>query len=292
MGTGNIIHETAVIPANITLGNYNVIGKNVQIKYLGDEQPLINIGDNNIINDNTRILVGGEGVIIGDWNVFHNDMLLIGGQKIEIGHNCWFGQNTILDGSGGLHIHNGVRIGMYSQIWTHVASGELIEGCLLYGNRPTIIEDDVWLVGSCIVSSGITLGKKSIFLINSVVTKSAEPGKVYVGSPAQVKENLNFWKKVTIEEKLEMILGWANDYCTKNTDNTIDAKTSEGYFIIKNDKTGESILITINTQNLSHDLKNTTVFNLEDKTFNKNNTALERGFYKYIYNHKARFIPV
>ena len=53
-------------------------------------------------------------------------MLILAEEEMKIGHNCWFGQHTVLDATGGLEIHNGVRVGMFSQIWTHVASGEQI----------------------------------------------------------------------------------------------------------------------------------------------------------------------
>ena len=190
----NQIHPSAKIGENVVIGKYNFIGPNAVIEGFKESAGQAILGDCNIINEGTRILAGHEGISIGDWNVFHNQMLVMGEGKMEIGHNCWFGQNTILDSSGGLKIGNGVRIGMYSQIWTHVASGELIEGCTLFGKRETIINDDVWLVGSCVVSSGVNLGRKSIFLIGSNVTKNTEEEKVYAGNPAKLMEKLNFYK--------------------------------------------------------------------------------------------------
>lgn len=82
----------------------------------------------------------------------------------------------------GLIIGNGAEIGMYSQVWTHVASGEQIEGCTLYSKRETIIEDDVWLVGSCIVGSEVLswIGE-GVALINSVLTKDTLPDRAYAG---------------------------------------------------------------------------------------------------------------
>lgn len=188
----NQIDSSAKIHPNVVLGEYNRIGKNVVIEILGNNSNAIAIiGDNNIINDNTRIFIHGE-FIVGDWNVFHNDMLIMPEDSMRIGHNCWFGQNTILDGAGGLEIGNGVRVGMYSQIWTHVASGEQIEGCILYAKRKTIINDDVWLVGSCVVGSGIVLGKRSTALINSVITKDTLPDRAYSGSQPKLWSMSNF----------------------------------------------------------------------------------------------------
>ena len=212
----NQIDISAKIHSNVKLGEYNKIGKNVVIDILSSKENFeVTIGDNNIINDNTRILVTGE-FHLGDWNVLHNDMLVMAEKYVNIGHNCWFGQNTILDGTGGLTIGNGVRVGMYSQIWTHVASGEQIEGCTLFAQRETIIEDDVWLVGSCVVGSGIKLSRRSIALINSVLTKDTLPDRAYAGSPAKLIENAQFYVPKTLDEKFIMLKNWLEEFVIDN----------------------------------------------------------------------------
>lgn len=278
----NQIDSSAKIHPNVVMGEYNRIGKNVVIEILGDKNASVNIGDNNIINDNTRIFVHGK-LEIGDWNVFHNDMLMMAETEMKIGHNCWFGQNTILDAAGGLEMGNGVRVGMYSQIWTHVASGEQIEGCTLYSKRKTTIEDDVWLVGSCVVGSGLHLGKRSIALINSVLTKDTEPNRVYAGSPAKLIEKANFYNEVTLQDKLNMLNVWLDEYVTSNP--SISMTKSEDETVLT--ENADKMVFTIKSEKT--DAKGT--FFLVDKTFNKSNSELERKVYKFLYNNKARFIP-
>lgn len=283
----NTIDPTAIIDPRVIFGSYNKIGKNVEIKFLTPEaNATVVFGDNNVINDHTRILISDGNVIIGDWNVFHNDMLIMGGNGLSIGHNGWFGQNTILDGSGELQLGNGVRIGMYSQVWTHVASGELIEGCTLHGLRKTIIEDDVWLVGSCIVSSGITIGRRTTALINSNITKSTNPNSVYAGSPAMEKPGLSFYKSIELPEKLTLMLGWVHEFAAKAEVEVI----SEERRIIVRDNQGDSLLISYELDPNLVDAR-TTYFDLNLKKYTKRLSALERSFYKFIYNNKARFIP-
>jgi len=285
----NSIHSTSFIDPAIQLGDFNQIGKNVQIKYIDENnKPVVTIGDNNIINDNTRILIGTSPLSIGDWNVFHNDMLVMAGKGLTIGDNCWFGQNTILDGTGGLSIANGVRVGMYSQIWSHVASGELIEGCMLFGDSKVTIEDDVWLVGSCIVSSGVHLRKKSVFLINSVITKDSEPEKLYSGTPATVNNKIEVWRKVTPVDKLKMLLEWGELFC-HNKEYEIDNQIESGYFTIKSVKDREVLIFFIDERFTTPTEFTVSLFNVVDKTLKKKNTLLERTFYKFMYNHKARF---
>jgi len=285
----NIIDNSAKLHPNIILGKYNRIGKNVVIDIIGNNSdPLVNIGDNNIINDNTRILVHGE-LTIGDWNVFHNDMLIMAEDKIVIGHNCWFGQNTILDGAGGLEIGNGVRIGMYSQIWTHIASGEQIEGCTFFSKRKTIIEDNVWLVGSCVVGSGLTLGERSTILINSVVTKDTIPDKAYSGSPARLMENLKVYQPKSVEEKFSMLRGWLEEFVSLNQDQ-FNIEITENDLKIHNVKQNELVVFTKSNDKES-DISRS-IFYLVDKTFNKTNSLTERTIYKILYANKARFLPL
>lgn len=284
----NIIDPTAVIDPRVTFGSYNKIGKNVEIKFLNpNSKATVVFGDNNIINDRVRILISEGNLSIGDWNVFHNDMLVMGGAGLTVGHNGWFGQNTILDGSGELVLGNGVRIGMYSQVWTHVASGELIEGCTLHGFRKTIIEDDVWLVGSCIVSSGITIAQRTVALIGSNLTKDTKAHTVYAGSPALEKPNLNFYKPVTIDDKFIMMENWAKEFCAMHNYRII---TSVQKIEIIDEKSLETLIISLNLDPKGFNQK-TTYYDLLLKKYTKRLTALESAFYRYLFNNKARFIP-
>jgi acetyltransferase-like isoleucine patch superfamily enzyme len=290
-GTGNDIDATAQIAGDVTIGSFNHIGRNVTIaSFKGSRPGPIVIGDCNQIHDNTRILVGPDGLSMGDWNVLHNSMLVMGDRRLEIGHNCWFGQNTILDSTAGLYIGNGVRVGMYSQLWTHAASGELIEGCTLFASKPTHIEDDVWLVGSCIVGSGIRLGTKSICLVGSVVTKNTEARRVYSGVPAGVMERLNFWKEVTLPEKLQMVYGWAREFCKAN--GKFECALDEDKEMVRlSDRQRDEVLVFCVSDDVDVSDKSTSYFSLRSKTYTKRLTTLERAFYSYLYNHKARFIP-
>lgn len=284
----NLIDSSAKIHPKVVLGSYNKIGKNVVIEILGNNPNVYAIiGDNNIINDNTRIFIHGE-FIVGDWNIFHNDMLIMPENSIKIGHNCWFGQNTILDGAGGLEIGNGVRVGMYSQIWTHVASGEQIEGCILFAKRKTIINDDVWLVGSCVVGSGIVLGKRSTALINSVITKDTLPDKAYSGSPAKIMEKVNFYLPKTIDEKFSMLKIWIEEFVMINK-NVFKLESNENELTLFNLEENQTVIFTKSITK-SNGISQS-VFYLFDKTFNKTNTVSERMVYKFLYNNKARFIP-
>lgn len=286
IGIGNIIAPDVELPENIEIGNYNVISKGVRFE---QTSPLakICIGDCNILNEGVKLVIGQDNLTIGDWNVFHNQLLIIALGEIEIGHNCWFGQNTILDGSGGLTIGNGVRVGMYSQIWSHVGSGERLEGCLLYGFNPTVIENDVWLVGSCIVASGAYLREKTICLTSSFIQGTTEPKSTYSGNPAKKQDKIRLWINPSINEKFAMMTTWCSEFCTVNFD--LEIEVLENSLVL----TDKKDVVIIGKCDLQKTLSgNETYFNLSTKTYTKKLTELERKFYKYLYNNKARFIPI
>jgi len=292
-GIGNEIDVSAQISDDVVIGNYNYIGKNVVIgAFKGTQGGKIVIGDCNQIHEDTRIVMGAEGLSVGDWNVFHNNMLVMGGQRMEIGHNCWFGQNTILDSAGGLFIGNGVRVGMYSQIWTHVASGELIEGCTLYAQRSTSIEDDVWLVGSCIVGSGLNLGRRAVCMIGSLITKDLEPNKVYRGSPASEVEGLHFYRSVTDEEKMRMMIGWVDQFVEQSGTGVSSEYLPHLNTLRVKDVASDELLVIGFEDGKSDSGTLTTYFDLKGKTYSKRLTTLERQFYRFIFDHKARFLPI
>jgi len=288
----NIIDASAEIDPRVRLGHFNKIGRNVQIRIVGaDSTVSVEIGDNNIINDSTRLLVGSGNVLIGDWNVFHNDVLLIGGKKLLIGHNCWFGQNTVLDGSGELTLGNGVRVGMYSQIWSHVASGELIEGCTLFAFRPTVIEDDVWLVGSCTVSSGVRIAKRTIALSQSNITKDTSPNTVYAGCPAVQKEKFCFYRDIAIHEKARMILEWVEEFARRDARYRVEVEGDGSRIKLLDSEENSTLVFGANGEGVPLESAET-FFDLERKTYTKRNTELERNFYRSIYGNRARFLPV
>jgi hypothetical protein len=80
---------------------------------------------------------------------------LTGISLVRLDTTYGLGQNCILNSTERLTIGNGVGIGTYSCVWTHGFHGELLEGCKILKLAPTVIEDDVLIVGSYnIVSPG------------------------------------------------------------------------------------------------------------------------------------------
>lgn len=276
-------------PGTVAIGKRTVIAPDVQ--FIFHKPSKIAIGDYCVIGSGTKFVCNGGAVNIGDWTSIHDRSLVLSTVGVGIGEHCWFGQHCILDGSGGLTIGRGVRVGMYSQIWSHVAAGEQIEGCTLFGERPVTIEDDVWLVGSCIVASGVTLGKRLVALIASNITKSWPENTVLAGSPAMPKSNLSFYRPITQQEKWEKLSTWLDEIAKAN--DLQMQKTQFGIVLSSSKWQGvEHIGFAVDesaADQLAKAFPDSSVCNLENKTYSKKLSNIEALVLKNLAGNKARF---
>lgn len=274
----------------VEVGARTEIGAGAQVVF---RQPgRVVLGDYCNIGAGVKVVVSGGDVFIGDWTTLHDNCLVLCGHGVNIGPHCWFGQNCVIDGSGGITIGRGVRVGMYSQLWSHVAAGEQIEGCTLFGERPVVLEDDVWLVGSCIVASGVTLGRRTVALIGSNITKSWPAGSVLAGTPAASKPGLSFYKEITLEEKWSLLQGWLLAACA-DMGLVMEAGAPHGLWVrdAAGGLNGELAFVRDAQQaaSLRTLRSDVTVCCVEDKSYNKRLSAVEQRVLKFLAGNKARF---
>jgi len=274
----------------LRIGRRVSLGTDIQVIF--QEPAELTIGDYCSIAPGVKLICAGGDIRIGDWTTLHDGCLVMSGAGVEIGQHGWFGQYTVLDGTGGLVIGNGVRVGMYSQIWSHVAAGEQIEGCTLFGMRPVCIEDDVWLVGSCIVASGVTLGRRTVALIGSNITRSWPANSVIAGSPAAAKANLSFYRSIAPQEQWDMLLGWLKALAGKLVLRCLD-DTDRIVIEWADDRNDEAVIFVRDAGSLDNALKEfpgATVCCLATKRYVKRLTELEQRVLKALSGNKARFI--
>lgn len=274
----------------VNIGRHSTVGEGAQVVFAKPGR--VTIGDYCTVGPGVKIVCAGGDVTIGDWTTLHDNCLVLSGQGAHIGEHCWFGQNCVIDGTGGLTIGSGVRVGMYSQIWSHVAAGEQIEGCTLYGERQVVIENDVWLVGSCIVASGVTIGKRTVALIASNITKSWPANSVIAGSPAAAKPNLNFYREVTLDEKWALLADWLDQLPPELGLSAQPA--GPGDVRITALETQAEQVAFVKSAASANELRaaypQLTVCCVEDKSYNKQFTSVERKVLKFLAGNKARFI--
>lgn len=281
-------HLNVTGAGKVTIGKMSIISADAKIIF--SKPGSIIVGDYCSIGPGVKIVCSGGDVKIGDWTTLHDNCLVLSGKHVTIDQHCWFGQNCIIDGTGGLRIGRGVRVGMYSQIWSHVAAGEQIEGCTLYGEREVVLEDNVWLVGSCIVASGVTVGNRTVALIGSNITKSIPANSTIAGTPATSKPNLSFYKEITLDEKWELLIGWLR--AAAEPLNFSSHFIGSEFLEVKSSQ-DEGTLVFVrskdNAVTARRDQPNSTVCCVEDKSYNKKFSLLEGRVLKFLSGNKARF---
>lgn len=123
--------------------------------------------------------------------------VLLDRSNIKIGDDVWIWHHSVIDGSCGVVIGEGVQIGVWVGIFTHSSHISI----RLYGKkyirtprekRVGYIRESVEIgdysfvgAGACILP-GVRLGKGCIVSAGSVVTKSAPDYSVLAGNPAKI----------------------------------------------------------------------------------------------------------
>lgn len=162
---------------DVKIGQHVRFGQNVTFN-----SKRVRIGDGVIIHDN--VTVDADVFEVGDYGTIYDMCRFPGPGELRIGHNFWLGTGAIVDSKGGTRIGNNVGVGAYSQLWTHMVYGDVMYGCRFHSARPLTIEDDVWLVGHCLVSP-VSIGARSLAMLGSLITRDMDADRSYAGVPAQ-----------------------------------------------------------------------------------------------------------
>jgi acetyltransferase-like isoleucine patch superfamily enzyme len=263
---------------DLRIGHESVIEDNVIIK-----AEKLFVGDNSVIGHDSKILI--PELRIGDYTKINNHTLINGYKPCFIGHNCYFGQNDVLNATETLTFGNNVGGGIYSSFWTHGTYGTLSEGCTIAKIAPTIIEDDVWVMGAYTsIFPNVTLGKGSIILPGSVVTTSVPAYRCYAGNPAvDVTDKIHPYRKLTLQERFSMIKDFLRGFEGKiRFVHTLEDKD------ILNDE--ESVFFTCENH-VSKEYEKVSIFNVATRSYTKKLTSLEIGVIHHLLWEKAKFIP-
>jgi acetyltransferase-like isoleucine patch superfamily enzyme len=277
---------------NIHIGFDTKIEYETTIKGLGTLMESLWLGDNCFLGFRNQILV--PTFTMKDYSQLHNSGLNTGYKPLEIGYNCWIGQNTILNSTDNLTIMNNVRIGTQSQLWTHVASGELLEGCTLYGNNALLLKDNVWLVGGAVISPGLVLEENSIIMTGSVLTRSTEKKHTYAGVPAiDITNKLSFWKEMTIDNKIEKLKIFVDEFLSQYP----QYKESINFVTEINEANNSNMqkeglmfsAMPVDFKSINTNSKS--IFDVTSKVYLKQRTKIEIDWIKFTVGFRARFIP-
>jgi acetyltransferase-like isoleucine patch superfamily enzyme len=177
----------------------------------------LELGDHTSIGPGVRAWGGGE-LVVGDYAKIHNNTSICAKRHVRLGHCAWIGENTHLDGTGGLTAGDFLGVGIGSGLYSHVRQGDVLEGCNFERDQELVIGHDVCFIGTAHVSP-VTCGDKSMALLGAVITRDMLPNHLYAGNPAEditaKRPLLKPYSAITPERKREMLAGWLDEYFTR-----------------------------------------------------------------------------
>ncbi len=254
---------------SIQLGVNVEIGEGTKISAIGGPSDRVEIGDNVMIGKDVLILT--PSFVLGDYGTIHKNSRVSGYQPCHIGHNFWMDQNCILNCTDSMTIGNNVGVGAYSQLWTHIKFGDVLEGCRFNSTKAMVVEDDVWFVGHCIVSP-IHAHKRSMAMVGSVITKDMAENHIYGGCPAaDLSEKIGGqFVPRTIDQKMERMNALLDEF-------------------LQTQPLGKGLLRPV--AHLEGPLDPAvTYFDLSDRSYTKRRSIVEIEFMKFLLP-LAKFIP-
>lgn len=277
----------------IHLGDGAEIGGGTSVRAIRGRTELLSMGDQALLDKNCTIMV--PRFECGDYTRIFQNALISGYQPVTLGHNCWVGQGAILNSAETLTIGNNVRMGG-SQIWTHVASGEVLEGSRFHGEAPVVVEDDVWLMGfGHLISPGVTLARGTVVMAGSVVSKSTEAYHTYSGIPARdVTDKLPAWDRPTAEEKWEMLTGFVREFAEAQPQAADRVTLAANATALRSAlmPEGSHLIFARQVEDWGAVARSRhSVFDLATKTYWKQRTPLEVAWNHFALAFRARFLP-
>lgn len=108
---------------------------------------------------------------------------------LEIGDNCWIGENVWIDNLDKVKIGNNVCISQGALLLT--GNHDYKVSNMPYRNGEIVIEDGAWVGGRAVVCSGVTVQKNALLTVGSVATRDLEANGIYQGNPAiKIRERI------------------------------------------------------------------------------------------------------
>lgn len=150
----------------------------------------------NASNNPSNIIIGNNTHIKAELLVFPY------GGKINIGDNCYIGEDSRLWSGDSILIGNNVLISHNVNIMdnnaheiNHLERAQGFMNLIKYGHpkekgsiktAPIVIEDFAWINFNVTILRGVTIGKGAIIATGSLVTKNIPPFVLAGGSPAKI----------------------------------------------------------------------------------------------------------
>ena len=137
----------------------------------------LDIGEGSLLEPSVWLTCPGEARIrIGSGTFLNIGVMVAAHELVEIGDNCMFA--------------NGCFITDASHRFDDPEKPVPWQGFTTKG--PTRIGDNVWCGANVVVTSGVTIGERSVIGANSVVTRDIPPHSIAAGAPAKVLKQVEY----------------------------------------------------------------------------------------------------
>jgi len=184
--------------------------------------------------------------------------------NVYIGSNVGIFERTIINPSDEVHIGDGVGIGGEVMIWTHGAWLDVMQG-FPSDFGPVHIGKNVWLPARSIVLPNVSIGDNTVIGIGSIVNKNIPAGALAAGNPCKVIKEDYYPKKLSQQEKYNILRNVINDYRELATYKNLNVN-----FDIK-----ENIIILTSNDDVTH-------YNIEDRTVSGVINSVSEDFRDYL----------
>jgi acetyltransferase-like isoleucine patch superfamily enzyme len=141
------------------------------------QQGRLEIGPHTMLEPHVWITVPGDArVRIGE-GVFLNIAVMVAAvELVEIGDHCMFANGSFI--TDGNHRFDDPELPVPWQGFTT--------------KGPTRVGDNVWCGANVVITSGVTVGRRSVIGANSVVTTDIPPFSIAAGIPAKVLRTITY----------------------------------------------------------------------------------------------------
>jgi acetyltransferase-like isoleucine patch superfamily enzyme len=156
-----------------------------------------------LIRDNARIV--GRDIELGHKFYMDHHAEIGGGSckcpesKLRIGDHFHIGNFSVINTAREVIIGNEVGMGRFSNIYTHGAYLNVLEGFPEQWG-PVKIGNNVWMP-SATVMPNVSIGDNTVVAAGSIVTKSIPGGGLWAGTPARQIDGVKYPNPMSEEEK-------------------------------------------------------------------------------------------
>lgn len=167
--------------ATCVLGQGAKLSAGARIVNMRPHSHYITIGAHTVVQGELLTFRHGGGIRIGDWCFVGPNTRIWSGAEVRIGNHVLVAHNVSIMDNQTHPIQANERRRHFAAIVTtgHPEDIDL-------GDRPVLIEDDVWIGASAIILRGVTIATRSIVAAGSVVTRDVPPDCMVAGNPARV----------------------------------------------------------------------------------------------------------